>query len=233
MMDLKWRVWSMIAVWGIAASPVGAHAGQVVVGNLNQPPGQLSPSQIDPEDFWAEEFTTGGGSYTLTHILASLGGFDRGNNGDFTLTAQLFAVTSQSETPDQGTLVATLTQNGSVPTNGFANVEFDSPSGVTLSPSLSYWFVLSGSSSDGTGAAQWQFTDNPAPPNSYGPGSLPNFARITVSSGPWTAFPDFPFLVEVDAAGTAVPEPSSAVLGGFGLAFVFALRGLVKLRRNA
>jgi hypothetical protein len=113
--------------------------------------------------------------------------------------------------------VATLSQNGSIPPDptGFANVEFDPVGRVTLDPTRFYWFVLSGSSSDGTGSVEWQFTESTT---HGGPGTLPDFASIFFDFPPaqWQVVPDSPFLIQVN--GTAVPESSSWILGSLGFA---------------
>jgi hypothetical protein len=218
-MRSSYRLLSIVALLGFWACPFTARAGQVLVSNLDQPVSGLSPSTIDPGDFWAQQFTSGVAA-TLTSITTSLGEFDSGNNQNFKLTAQLFQVTSISNTPDQGSLVAGFTQVGSIPTGdgNFANVEFDPTHSVSLDPSKFYYFVLSGSSSDGSGAVQWQFTDSTA---SSGPGTLPNYAFFDGTS--WSQFGGSPFLIEVQ--GAAVPEPSSLILGCVGLsAVVFAAR---------
>jgi hypothetical protein len=217
-MRWSYRFLPIVAVVGFWAFPFTARAGQVLVSNLDQPVSAVSPSTIDTADFWAQQFTSGI-SATLTSVKASLGEFDSGTNHDFMLTAQLFQVGSSSNTPDQGALVANFTQVDPIPTGtgNFANVEFDPTSSVSLDPSKFYWFVLSGSSSDGSGATSWAFTDSTT---THGPGSLPNYGFF---DGMWSEFSGSPFLVEVQ--GQAVPEPGSLVLGFIGLsAVVWAAR---------
>jgi hypothetical protein len=147
------------------------------------------------------------------------------------VVAQLFSVTSVGQTPDQGTLVGTLAQNGAIPTGSgnFANVEFDPTTTTNLDKNLFYWLVLSGQSSDGSGAVQWQFTDSTTV---HGPGTLPDFAFSNDGGMTWTPGPgggQSPFLVEVD--GTAVPEPSSLILWCMSLpAAMFARRWAMKGR---
>jgi PEP-CTERM motif len=160
----------------------------------------------------------------------NLGDLNTGNIGDFAVTAQLVSVTSETTTPDMGTVVASFTQNGVIPTTGFSNVEFDPTSTFRFSASNFYWFVLSGSSSDQSGSVQWQFADTF---NSAGPGSLPNIANIFIGSGGWTFLNEPPFLIQVDAT-TAVPEPGSLALGCMGMvAVVFARRQVMKSARGA
>jgi hypothetical protein len=205
------RASAIIAVLAVSGFIRAARGDEVLVSNLDQSPGGLSPSQIDTTDSWAQEFTSGISS-PLAFIKASLGELDPGTNGDFTLTAQLFSVTTAGNTPDQGTLVGTLAQNGPIPTGSgnFANVEFDPTTTTNLDKNLFYWLVLSGQSGDGSGAAQWQFTDSTTV---HGPGTLPDFAFSNDGGMSWTPGPGggvSPFLVEVD--GSAVPEPSSLIL---------------------
>ena len=101
---------------------------------------------LDANDFYAQEFTTGG-SCTFQNILASLGD----TTGTFTLTAQLVEVTSAASLPDQEAIVDTLTQVGTIPGGmPFANVEFDPTKTDSLDPTKFYWFVLTVSSTDPT-----------------------------------------------------------------------------------
>ena len=197
-MRMSPRIWSMIAVIGLLTYPCAPRAG-TIVSNLGQSAGVSSPSQIDPTDFWAQEFTTGG-SFTLGSVIATLGDLNTGDNHDFTVTAQLFSVPIAGDTPDQGTLVASFTQNGAISPNGFSNVEFDPTKAVSLNSSSFYWFVLSGSSSDGSGSAQWQFTDSTA---ETGPGTLTNFAFFSSIVPPLGWSPgdgSSPFLIDVNSA---------------------------------
>ena len=177
-MRFVFRVGTLIVLVVLGSCTLSARASQVIVGNLSATPDPVaSPSVIDPFDFWAQEFTSGVAA-TLQNIDASLGNFSAGNNGDFVLTAPLFQVPGPTNTPDQGTLIATLTQNGVIPTSGYANVEFDASSSVALSPNLSYWFVLSATSSDKSGQVDWQFTDGDTT-SVIGPGSLSNAAVLS------------------------------------------------------
>ncbi len=224
---MKWRcrLLPLIAVMGFWASPFTARAGEVLVSNLDQVPSAFSPSIIDTADFWAQQFTSGVPS-DLVSIKANLGELHSGNNGDFALTARLFEVGSASSTPDLGSLVATFSQVGLIPTGAgnFANVEFDPTGTVSLDQNKFYWFVLSGSSSDGTGAVSWQFTDSTI---HSGPGTLPNYAFFS-AGGTWTASPGSPFLIGVQGS---VPEPSSLILGCVGFsAVVFAVRRRMRVR---
>jgi hypothetical protein len=235
-MKMKIPILSIIAVAGLSAFPAYTRASQVIVSNLalDGQPGQFSPSQIDPSDSWAQEFTTGG-YFTLQSVFANLGELNAGTNGDFILTAQLYSVTNAGDNPSLGTLLASFSQVSPIPTapNVYSNVEFDPKSAVSLNPSSFYWFVLSGSSSDGTGSVQWQFTDSSV---TTGPGTLSAYAAFANGFG-WTVTPSVPppfspFLIEVD--GVAVPEPSSLVLSCLGLgALLFARRRIARRMRIA
>jgi hypothetical protein len=229
-MRLDFRVKTLIALTGLLLCPLSARASQVIVGNLNQTVSSNSPSVIDPSDFWAQEFTSGVAA-TLQSVDASLGNFAQAGSGDFALTAQLFQVSSASNTPDMGSLVATLTQNGAIPTAGYANVEFDAAPSVLLNPNAFYWFVLSASSGDGSGLVDWQFTDSPS---NMGPGSLPNVASMSTffPNPPWSLFPaETPFLVQVNGEFAAVPEPSSLILGCAGFSAVLFATSRSRSRR--
>jgi hypothetical protein len=220
------RLFTVLAVLGLASCPLSARA-DIIVGNLGQPPDPtLSPSIIDPSDFWAQQFTSGIAT-SMVSIEASLGDFNAGTS-NFALTAQLVSVTSESMTPDLGTVVATLTQVGSIPTTGFANITFDASAPIALNPSLYYWFVLTASSTDMTGNVGWQFTDSSTV---SGTGTLPNYAGYAgeLPSPSWESFPGTPFLIQVNGL-SAVPEPTSLILGCVGFSAV--IFGAARSRRR-
>ena len=229
-MRLRSRVWPILAFLGLCSSPFTTRADQVLVSNL-LPDGVVSsnpfsPIVVDPTDTWAQEFSSGV-SVNLSSIQASLGLLNPGNNADFSLTASLYQVSKVGDTPDLGSLVATLSQVGSISNTGYTNVEFDPSGTVALDASKFYWFVLSGTSGDGSGGVSWQFSDQPNP--LAGPGTLPNygFESGTPPSPPWAIFPPttdpstFPFLIQVNGV---VPEPSSMILGCIGFSAVLLAR---------
>ena len=179
----------------------------------------FSPSVIDSQDSSAQQFTSGI-STDLVSITVSLGQLNSGNNGDFALTARLIEVMNAGDAPDMGSVVATLSQIGSIPTSGFSNVEFDPSGSVSLDASKFYWFALTGASSDPTGGVSWQFSDTTT---TSGPGTLPAYG-FDVPGQAWSLFPvnprdesTYPFLIEVIGQGPSVPEPSSLILGCIGL----------------
>jgi hypothetical protein len=236
-MRWSYRFLPIFAFLGLWGSFDTARADQVLVSTLLPDgvvsPNPLSPSQIDTSDFWAQEFTSGV-STNLVSIQASLGLLDPGANGGFSLTAQLIQVDNASDAPDMGSVVATLSQVGSISTTGFTNVEFDPSGTVGLSSSKFYWFVLSGAG-DPTGSVQWQFSNSPN--NLIGPGTLPSYALF--DPGSWTVFPvnpanpsTYPFLIDVVGQGGTVPEPSSFALGCIGLTGALFARRWIKKSRS-
>jgi hypothetical protein len=217
-MGTKFRVLSMIALLSLLISPL-ARAGDLVVGNLNQPALSFDtlipydPAISQPGFEAAQQFTTGSTGTSLDRIFASIGDYNPGT--DFHLTATLFADNNGLPT---GAQLTTFTFNVSaIPTSGFASVEFDPTPSVNLAANTPYWFVLNGSSSDGSGGTDWQFT---ASTTTYGPGTLPFFSNSNDGGATWNGpfptagFPNEPYLIQVN--GSLVPEPSSWILGGIG-----------------
>jgi len=221
----------MVALWGVVAAQ--SARADLIVGNLDQAPAGADtivpyvPSFGQPGFTAAQEFNTGPVTGFLGPIFANIGNYYSGTNGDFQLTATLLA--DSSGTPS-GIPLLTFTFNAaSIPTSGFANVEFDPVGSLSLAASTNYWFVLSGSSpSDGTGSVDWNFTDSTT---TSGPGSLP-LSNVSYDGGmTWSgAFPGEPYLIQVNL----VPEPSSLVVGGVGFAAVLGLARWSRSReRNA
>ena len=226
-MRLRIRLLPIIALLGLFASPLTAGADQVLVGNLDQP-SHGTPSVLGQGIFWAQEFTTGV-SANLTSIVTSLGKLET-PDGDFAIIARLISVPAIGDTPDMGTVVDTLTLKGglsSIPSSGFANVEFDPTKTDSLSSSLFYYFVLGQPGSPSLGSFAWDYTVSTTV---EGTGTLPNTASSLGSeSGPWTQIPAAPFLIQIN--GAAVPEPNSWILGSMGfLSVVLAGRSLKRRR---
>jgi hypothetical protein len=209
----------LLAIAFFCGQTLVARGGVILVSNLSNTPADTSPVSVTTSTSYAQQFQSGVPA-SLARIVASLGDLDPGANGDFTLSASLIAVSSPSIFPDDGILVTTLNLNPATPipppnpdgSNAFANVEFDPTSLVSLNPSQFYWFVLAGSSSDGTGQVDWQFTNDPG---FSGPGSLASTHGRQDLPGPWFTDTGGPLLVEVEGT-PAVPEPSSLLLGSIG-----------------
>jgi len=212
----------MVVLWGVVASH-SARAGSLVVGNLGQKP--FGADTIMPYDpgigqfgfTAAQEFNTGSAATSLDRIFANIGNYVAGTNGDFQLTATLLA--DSGGTPSGSTLVSFMFNVGSIPTSGFANVEFDPVHTFNLAASTNYWFVLTGSSpSDGSGSVDWNWTTSTI---TYGPGSLPHFSNSYDGGTTWNGtFSGSPYLIQVNSP---VPEPAGWVLGGMGFAAVLGL----------
>jgi hypothetical protein len=231
------RLIPMLALLGAFATPSVSRAGGIVVGNLDQSPTAISsfqilaniPSQGLPGVTAAQQFTTGPNSTSVDKVFASLGDFDAGSNGSFSLTAQLFADAPSHQIP--GSLLATFTYNiGSIPTSGFANVEFDT-SPIALAAATNYWFVLGAAYTDPQpgndfGGVTWLYTFQTT---TYGPGALPgtNQSSDGTSWVPGGFQPNEPFLTQI-----GVPEPSSWVLGSIGSLTVITASRWARPRRE-
>ena len=215
---LRWI--AMMALFGAMASPAASRAAGVVVGNLGQSPVNSFQilANLPTAGFTgvtaAQQFTTGPNPTSIDRVFASLGNFDAGTNGSFALAAQLFTDDPTHQIP--GASLATFTYNaGSIPTFGFANVEFDT-SLIALSAATNYWFVLGATYTDPLagkdfGSVTWQYTLSST---TYGPGALPGTNQSTGGTtwDPGSFQPNEPFLIQV-----GVPEPSSWVLGGIAI----------------
>ena len=233
------RILAMTVLVGAVAAPTASRAGGVIVGNLGQPPDTSDPAfQIlanfptlgSPGVTAAQQFTTGSSPTSIDRIFASLGDFDAGTNGTFALFAQLFSDDSSHKIP--GVLLATFSYKaGSIPTSGFANVEFDT-SPISLSAATNYWLVLGATynnpkAGNDFGSVTWQYTLSTT---TYGPGSLPGTNQSSDGTK-WSAGdfqPNEPFLIQ--AGG--VPEPSSLVLGSIAILTVFAASRWVRPRHR-
>jgi hypothetical protein len=208
-MILSRRVFLGLAL-AFLASAAGASAGEILVGNLDQPP-VTDPGYliyIDGTNFPAQQFTTAGWDVELTSIVASLGDLDPGTGGDFSVEGRLYS----DNGTQPGSLLATFLPV-TLPTSGYAGVEFLLSSPLALAANTSYWFELRGSSSDGTGSIYWQYTLST---DRTGPGTLPN-SGITYAdpSNPgWQgSAPNEPFLIQI----SVVPEPSALTLAAIAL----------------
>jgi hypothetical protein len=227
----------IFALSALLSSPLAAQAGDLVVGNLDQ---GNTPSNYDtinpfiagvhPGYTAAQEFTTGATGTSLDKVFASLGNYDPGD-GTFALTASLVL---DNRTTPTGAVQTTFSFNvASIPGSGLAVVEFDPTSSVSLTANTGYWFVLTANSDDGSGSTDWQWTTST---DHSGPGTLPRFANNFAGTDPnqWNVFPDEPFMIQVNSTvGPVVPEPTSWVLGGIGLAGMLMVTRLTRSRRAA
>jgi hypothetical protein len=234
-MHWKYPAFALIVVLG-NLTPLSSRAGGIVVSNLATPVlGYDTVQPIDPNLgglALAQEFTTSSVSTTLVSIFANLGNYDVGLQGDFHLTAGLYA--SKNDLPDNSVLLTTFSFNvAAIPLVGFANVEFDPTSTVNLTPGTGYWFVLNGTSSDASGGTSWNYAIDGS---HTGPGDLPNYSSSYDGGVTWNGpFPpagvtNEPYLIQVN--GGAVPEPASCTLGSIGLSALVALRRWSRSRRR-
>ncbi len=138
-------VLTIVALCAIAASHA-AHAGTLVVTNLDQPVAfadQIVPNDPAIGQFGfepAQQFNTGPTATSLDRIFVNIGDYTAGT-GSFQLAATLQA--DSSGIP--GAVLDTFTFSvASIPTSGFTNVEFNPVSPFTLAANTNYWFVLAG-----------------------------------------------------------------------------------------
>jgi hypothetical protein len=213
----------MIAVCALAAAPFSARGADIIVSNLNQTNDGYDTIQLDFAA--AQEFMTGSQSYVLTQILANLGGLDPGANNDFKLTATL----QGDNGGNPGTVLTKFTYDiSSIPSAGFAHVAFNPIASVILASGVNYWFVLSGSSSDGTGGVNWSFTNSTTV---EGPGTLLAFNTSNDNGATWNGpFSGQPYQIQV--SGPLVPEPASWIPGSLGLAGMFLAARCSRSRRR-
>ncbi len=138
-------VLTIVALCTGAASRA-ARAGTLVVTNLNEKVAFADP--IVPNDpaigqFGFEpgqQFNTGPTATSLDRIFVNIGDYTAGTGG-FQLAATLQA--DSGGVP--GAVLDTFTFNvATIPTSGFANVEFNPVSPFTLAANTNYWFVLAG-----------------------------------------------------------------------------------------
>jgi hypothetical protein len=235
------RVRVIFAVISLLSWSATARAGDLVVGNLDQPPAdsiQILPyfpslGGVFPGETAAQQFETGPSQTTsLDQIFVSLGNLDTGTNGSFTITAELVADNGNLPT---GSVLTTFTYNAySIPTSGFSAVEFDPTSSVTLQAGTKYWFLIGGTYSNSAdsdwGSVSIQYTYSTA---SYGPGSLGYYNDSYDAGSTWNLDPtqgqgvNEPFLMQVN-----VPEPSAWVLGSIGLSCALAISRRFRTRRK-
>jgi hypothetical protein len=191
---------------------IGGATGRIGDGSLN---GTISSQ--------ATRFDTDAQAYTLTEVIARIGG----RVGTIAGFAHLRLHNPVANAPLGGPagLIGSFAFPDDVPTGPPQDVPFTPLGTITLAPNSSYWFVL-GDTNPGT-YYQWVFPGNSV---STGPGQIPDrYAFSRDSENTWTAFTDEPYLMSV--SGTPVPEPASIFVAATAVA-VAVVPGRLRRRRN-
>ncbi len=169
-----------------------SHADVIVTNLSDISAGTGTIYASGPPQFYAQEFTTGATSETLSDVIAVLGYA----SGSFTATASL--ETNSVDLPS-GTVLTDFNVP-SIPAGSPEDETFTPDTSVTLSADTDYWFVLEATGTDGN--YEWDYTNTTQ-------ADLPNYA-VNDGSGWSIGAPPGPFLIEAD--GTPTPEPSSLLL---------------------
>jgi hypothetical protein len=164
-----------------------------------------------PTDY-AQQFSTGSLSYTLTDVKADVLGVDGFGDG----TAYLLSDNGGSP----GSRLATLFFPPVPTNNAYSVLTFTPTSSVTMAAGTNYWFALGNRESLVlSGELDWA---NTASGTNSGPGSLGLAASSVDKGATWrtVAFPLNRTKIEVDGTPrttAAVPEPSTALMAAAGM----------------
>ena len=164
---------------------------------------------------------TSGGVETATGTSLLAAGFGSGAGGQLsgvTLalvnfvpgTAEVDIYNDGGAEPGASVGVLTLS-SGFV--SGTANPTF-AASGITLAANTNYWIVLKAL---GAASVNWSWTATNA---GTGAGYQNTWGQYDDSFGTWFTYNSYPTQMNVLIASSAVPEPSSLILWGFGAAGV-------------
>jgi hypothetical protein len=124
-----------------------------------------------------------------------------------------------------GSLLATLSGPASI-TNNVSPQDFLFTGNLSLSPSTNYWVVLS--ASDPSSSYQWEFA-GAAPDQQNGSGYAAIGGKRKIGAGSWTNnITASAGMVEIQA----VPEPSTLILAGIGMAGAVAVDSKRRQRRR-
>jgi hypothetical protein len=207
-------------VLGLAAG--GANADPISVFSNFGPGGAFSTSHgytVDGANYGnfaeAAPFVPGRAADLADAVLAL--GNTLGSNSPITLDLE-----SSSSGLPSGTILATLTQQGTIPplhSPGLVSFDYSGPS-VELTPGTSYWLVAV--QSDANSVDAWLV-------NTTGHIGAVTYNSSGSATGPWSTEPGQPIAAfEVDGTPTPVPEPPTLTLLAFGLLAV----GVPLLSRN-
>ena len=230
----------ILAVLALLSCSATARAGDLVVGNLDQPVADsiqilpyFSQFSVVPGETVAQQFQTGPTQTTsLDMIFVSLGNLDPGTDGTFRLRPTWWRTTATF--PRARSLTTFTYDPGAIPTSGFNEVRFDPTSSVTLNAGTKYWFVIAGTYTNPTafddwGSASIQYTFST---DHSGPGNLGFFNDSNDGGSTWNLDPNAgqgvnePFLIQVN-----VPEPASWVLGSIGFSCMLVISRRMRFRR--
>lgn len=209
-----------LAISALALSATSARAGVVLSNDFEDPAGFTL--NISNTNSFATGFTTGANAsfLDLTGVKLSL----KTSSTSSAPVISIFSntVTGVGDVP--GTLLATLT--GPTITNTLAAQDFLFTGNLSLSPNTNYWVVLS--ASDPTSRYQWEFANSaPAEQNSSGYAAIAG--RRKINAGAWTNNTTASLgMVEIQA----VPEPSTLILAGIGMAGAVAVDSKRRQRRR-
>ncbi len=168
---------------------------------------------------WANEFTTGASSVTLTDLIVIIGR----SSGGGAITASLYASSGGGAAVPTTKITDIATVNHSSVPASPAQVTFTPGATITLTANTQYWIVLSGASGAGHVDALWSETND-----NSGTG-VSGQSHAFWNGSTWTNEPNATFLatpqMQIDAGtAAATPEPGSMLLIGFGLVLASAFR---------
>jgi len=163
-----------------------------------------------------QKFQTDGQSYDLVDVTLSM----MLSAGTGNATLQIYSDSSGSPNASIATLISPGSYSGTL-----SNTTFTA-SGVTLAPNSAYWVVLKGP--DSNTIFEWSFTDDNT---GSGAGFSTNWAYSDNLGSSWNPSNTSPYQMRVSVQ--PVPEPSSVILAGLGLAAaVFASRRKARAARR-
>ncbi len=207
----------ILLLFGLLGAQIGRGQGSVTfLSNLSQTP---DDENLVASDSWlAASFVTGPntGGYALNSVQLALTGSSGSPN---TFTAMVYSQGGNLAGIFPGSNLGTLT--GATDPSAAGTYTYNAPSGMTLSPSTTYFIVLTAGTSAANGAFAWGFMNAYSYQSTDGWGASVTLSSNSGSSPSWTRLGSNPLYDYSQFAinATAAPEP-----GTLGL---LALGGLV------